>query len=469
MKNTLLECLPMITVLASVCISTCASALPKPTLRGPDAALLDDVIEFRCESTETQEAVTYVLLRDNEKLSPVATQASLRNQTALFNYVVKNDSDGYYICKTFVENSTISPQFSNKIQLRVIIPVSRASVVSDPGPDWAELFEGDTLTLRCEVLKGNHLSYEWYFNTSKVSSSAAHRLVNNMMVIDRVSVQQAGIYSCIAKNQVSNSSQFTSASTNLKVIVKVLVSKPEISYAIIKEDSTYWANIMCKSIRGTPPVTFTLCSDANSSFPNVTTDTLNATFSVPVALNQHVGDFFCGATNGAKPVLVPVGGQVSLQVTQLLDENFSVVGVQLLCSVERGSFPRFSWFFNGSQVPEKGDFHAVMEQGRSLILFPLVSTDNNSYQCAASDSFDDTQQIRSVPRSIELRDVYPFSMETIAIVFSIFLFLMVLVAACCVVRLRSRPEHARRPRSYSLGLTAFPTSKETSQTDYVRE
>lgn len=77
-----------------------------------------------------------------------------------------------------------------------------------------------------------------------------------------------------------------------------MVSNPDISFAVLKEDShNYSAMVACQSTNGTPPVTFSLYN-STELVTNMTVEDRNATFKVPLVLGQHLGWLQCQANNG---------------------------------------------------------------------------------------------------------------------------------------------------------------------------
>lgn len=77
-----------------------------------------------------------------------------------------------------------------------------------------------------------------------------------------------------------------------------MVSKPNISFTVFKEDShNYSAMFTCKAKKGTPPVTFSLYR-GTELVTKMTVDERHATFQVPLIFGQPLGSFKCQANNG---------------------------------------------------------------------------------------------------------------------------------------------------------------------------
>lgn len=92
-----------------------------------------------------------------------------------------------------------------------------------------------------------------------------------------------------------------------------MVSKPEISFAVLKEGpSNYSITVTCQSNKGTPPIAFSL-HNSTQLVANMTADDRYTTFKVPIVLSQHMGWFACQASNGnqtahSERIPVEVGG-----------------------------------------------------------------------------------------------------------------------------------------------------------------
>ncbi|XP_066560628.1 inactive tyrosine-protein kinase 7 isoform X2 [Amia ocellicauda] len=128
------------------------------------------------------------------------------------------------------------------------------SLVSDP--QFAVLFENEKLTLRCNVVKGTHLSYEWFFNSQPIVNSTAHRFINNMMIIEQVNSHQSGSYFCLAKNHMNGTLQFSNSSLPIQVTVRVPV-QGQITLESQKIHNEHWIIeriiLNCSVERGSHP------------------------------------------------------------------------------------------------------------------------------------------------------------------------------------------------------------------------
>lgn len=92
-------------------------------------------------------------------------------------------------------------------------------MTSDPHPPV--LYEASRLILSCDVTKGSHLSYTWFFNRKEVTSSTLPLLrpTGNELVVKNVTTKHAGNYSCMASAMVKDNLR-VSSSREVQVIVK---------------------------------------------------------------------------------------------------------------------------------------------------------------------------------------------------------------------------------------------------------
>ncbi|XP_045565098.1 uncharacterized protein isoform X4 [Salmo salar] len=229
--------------------------------------------------------------------------------------------------------------------------------------------------------------------------------------------------------------------------VRELVSELDLLFLVLKErDGTYFALVTCQSLKGTPPITFSLYS--RSEF--ISTETVDerfATFSIPVVLDLHMGFLQCQAENGDRVVygqwtamhVVSVGGAVTMHYDADVGERPTMEKLRFYCSVERGTFPQYRWFLNGTVLEGRGDFYWVENQPKqSILLLSVGRSSAGTYHCDVSNSFDGTTVISSEERYIDKEVLNHLPTVVVAVVFGCFLFLVTLVTTCCFIGLLYR-------------------------------
>ncbi|XP_035039746.1 Fc receptor-like protein 5 isoform X1 [Hippoglossus stenolepis] len=493
MKNLqTLYLLPLL-ALASLFIKISGSVSPRPVLTGPHMAYLNSRVAFRCTAPDSSPPVTYQLMRDGG--IPIATGIDLQgDQSAPFFLKVAATSEGSYHCKATNEGGT---GVSNIITLSVVIPASNTRVTAEPFPPVA--YEGSRIILKCNVTRGSHLSYTWFFNRKALTSSTSplFHLTGNELVMEQATPEHAGHYSCRAWSMVQDNTRFSS-STEVKVTVKAYVSKPNISFSIFKEGDGYQGNITCWSTRGSHPVNFSLSVDDKEVGSLTANESLTVWFLVAMVPGMDMGVARCWVKTEmqelmSEPVsleVVPVGGDVTAEVEYLYRADSKPSAARLRCVVSRGTFPQISWLLNNSVLPSETNLDvqsqddlthvALANRRQTLVLTKLTSEESGYYRCRVRNSYDDSgpwvesgdvlvrvtdRILNSMPPATSSTETAPKAFmnptEIITIAFCCFLLLMLAVGVACVYRMFDHNQahaHIAATNSDPLPLTA-PSSQ----------
>ncbi|CAK6973420.1 Fc receptor-like protein 5 isoform X1 [Scomber scombrus] len=505
MKNLqALNLLPIL-ALANLFIKISGSVSLRPVLTGRDKAYLNSRVLFQCVVPDSSLKTTFELIKDGGLLIDKKTNDQ-GNQTASFYQKVTTTSEGSYHCKAKTGEGT---GISNSIRFSAVTPASNTRVTSVPSP--AVAFEGSRIVLSCDT-KGSHLSYTWFFNRKEITSSTSSLLnaTGNKLVMERVTPGHAGYYYCMAWSIAYNTKRFSS-SAEVKVEIKVYVSTPRISFSIFKEGDRYRGNVTCWSSRGTPPVNFSLSLDDREEGSVIVAESLAAWFLVPMELNLDMGVARCRVKNEVQELLsepltlevVPVGGDVKVEVEHLYRSDFGLAGARLSCQVSRGTFPYVTWLLNDSALlPETHEdshiqpvlpHYTLVDHRRTLILTELGPEVIGYYRCRARDSFDDSgawvesasvplrvtdRVLNSMPRATSATEtppkVFMVTIEVIAIIFCCFLLLTLAAAVACVYRKFGREQaHAHSattnpsPDTLPLSATVFQSGGSQANTSSV--
>uniref|UniRef100_UPI0037E8E71F Fc receptor-like protein 5 isoform X2 n=1 Tax=Semicossyphus pulcher TaxID=241346 RepID=UPI0037E8E71F len=475
MKNLhILNLLPIL-ALASLFDKIIGSASLHPALTGPDLAYLSSRVTFRCLAPDSSPPVTYELIRDGGVLIATSTDDQ-DDQPAPFFLKVTAASEGSYHCRATAGGST---GVSNSIQLSVVTPASNTKVVSEPSP--AVAYEGSRVVLSCNVTKGSHLSYTWFFNRKELTSSSSPllHLTGNQLVMENVTPEHAGNYSCMAWSQVHDIRRY-SGSSEVQVTVKVYVSKPWISFSIFKDRDSYCANVTCWSTRGTTPVNFSLSVDDRDEGSVTASESLTAWFPVTIVPGLDMGVARCRVKTEVQELLsepvtlevVPVGGDVRVEVEYLYRADSQLAAATLTCEVSRGTFPHISWLFNeviipsetheGSHIKPILSQYALAGNSRTLVLAKLGPEESGYYRCRARDSYDDSGPwVESAAVVVQVTEVHMRTMEVITIMFCSFVLLMLIVGAGFIYKIFDQEQartHISTSNSDALTLSA-PTSQ----------
>uniref|UniRef100_A0A8C9TVU0 Ig-like domain-containing protein n=1 Tax=Scleropages formosus TaxID=113540 RepID=A0A8C9TVU0_SCLFO len=368
----------------------------------PARSYLNDRVLFRCEASQALPPVVYELLREEHIVaSKTLTEVG---QPANFSVQVTEESTGRYLRGTYV--------------------------IPDPNPPV--LYEGQKLLLTCKVQHGTYLSYQWNLNRKEVSNRGSK------LTIARVTEQDAGDYSCSAKNDLENPR--ISYSNDIRVVVRGTEDLDELSFVVSREDSGYHADVTCQSSRGSPPVSFRLFLNGTVVASRAATS-LSAHFYIPIRTGVNYGELQCRVQNDVQELssntvtleVVPVGGEVRLRVDYLYDASSTVAAVLLQCAVAMGTFPEYAWFRNNTRLGEQGDSEVTANRGRSLLLTPAGAGNSGYYHCQVKDSFDNTSWTASRVTLIQVTGEILLSVRMIAMVLGCFLLLLLLGTTCFVV------------------------------------
>ncbi|XP_023189068.1 Fc receptor-like protein 5 isoform X1 [Xiphophorus maculatus] len=483
MKNHLTLYLLPILALASLPVTIGEPGSLRPVLSGPDRAYLNTRVVFRCSAPGLSSRVAYRLIRDRRVL--VATEVSPKgDQPTAFPLKVNTAAGGSYQCRAFAGRKT---GLSNRIKLTVVTPPSNTRVTSEPFPPVA--YEGSRIVMSCDAERGSDLKYTWHRNRKEVTSSTAGFVIaENKLVMEEVTVDQEGSYSCVAWSVVRDISRY-STSAEVKVTVKVKISKPEISISVFKDGEDYHGNVTCRSSRGSPPVSFSLLLDDREVRSATAAESLAAWFDVPVVIGLNMGEARCRGRTEVQDLksealaleVVPVGADVRVEVDYLYSAEATLTAARLSCHISRGTFPLFSWLLNDSVLlPEEIQPQAVLtHQKKVLFLTQLSAEDSGSYRCRARDSYEDsgpwaesaavliriTEENRNSVAQASLcsETSQRFLTEVITLVFCCFFLLMLAVASACLFKLL---DHSPAPTNVSAANTIpFHLSEPESQTD----
>ncbi|XP_058495481.1 contactin-5-like isoform X2 [Solea solea] len=387
------------------------------TVKGPRRVFEGEKLVLFCPIDGINMSFTWLL-----NYQPISSPHVLFSDRLLWiNRTTQADS-GTYVCEA--SNGTDFTTRSQEFNITV------------KGP--RRVFEGEKLVLFCPI-DGINMSFTWLLNYQPISSP--HVLFSDRLLwINRTTQADSGTYVCEASISLKGI-DYVSRSWNVNVIVKAVVSDPDISFAVLTEDSHYFSvGVTCQSAVGTPPVAFSLYN-GTESVANVTSADRRAVFRVPVVFGEHLGTFRCQANNGAKtassgwlPIKIEkVKGPVSLTYDYDIAENFAVVGVRLYCKVAAGSHLRYQWFLNKSLLQDHGSFYYVFNQlpEQSILILSVGRSSAGTYHCVVSNSFDNTTTISSRGRYLDKEVLNRLPVLVVAVVFGCFIFLILLVVICC--------------------------------------
>ncbi|XP_048847804.1 platelet endothelial cell adhesion molecule-like isoform X9 [Brienomyrus brachyistius] len=322
------------------------------------------------------------------------------SQEAFWNTNLAQAADaGTYMCKA--EANDIQKSVSRSVHVAELFS---KPVLSMPPPD---VFEGQMLTFSCKSahidsqrINANDVKYHLYKDNVKVEDlpSGEYRITAD--------VHHDGNYSCQAE---AKSVRKQSLAFVLKT--KVLVSEPLIEA---------WGNvilgrpfsIVCQSVRGSLPITYTLLFKGNavSSFIvhspqdraifNITSMTINS--------REEIRDFKCFAQNfgdkSKRPSLAlnttvtePVSDP---QLTAMTSTGNVVEGKELIlfCTVKDGSPPfTFEWYHNGEIINSS----TTDERKHSYTLSKIEHKQGGRYYCQVQNNETESRRSEEITVTVK--------------------------------------------------------------------
>nr|XP_046261669.1 Fc receptor-like protein 3 isoform X3 [Scatophagus argus] len=382
-----------------------------------------------CQSTKGTPPITFSIYMTELVASTITQERNAKFKVPL----VLGEHLGWLQCQARNADQTA---YSAWIRLEVE-PVRGAWIEVLSGR--VEFFEGETLELRCKVSAGNHVSYKWLLNDQLVTHSHVH---GEFLVINRTTSKDSGSYMCVATNIFNKTKVFNSSSTEI-ITVKDMVSRPDISFTVSKEDSlNYSAMVTCQSTKGTPPITFSICNMTELVASTITQER-NAKFKVPLVLGEHLGWLQCQARNADQTAysawirleVVPVSGPVMIHYDYDFGENYAVTIVRFYCKAAEGSLPRYQWFLNKTLLHDRGSFYYVDHQPpeQSILVLSVSRSSAGTYHCEVSDSFDNTTAINSKRWYLDKEELNRLPVLVVVVVFGCFTALLLVVTICCWV------------------------------------
>ncbi|XP_023277789.1 Fc receptor-like protein 5 [Seriola lalandi dorsalis] len=415
--------------------------LGTPELSGPTEAMVKDIVIFNCElhSNHLNESILLQLFKRGQNAKLLGDHTSLDGEPGTFTVIIKPSHEGNLQCVARPQNrSNIEPTVSNTLYLSVFEPVEDAKIAVRSGPK--EFFEGNRLELFCNLTVGKNVSYMWLLNDRPISRSPRVSLSAESLSISRTTSKDSGSYRCEASNEFNNT-VFTVNSSEVVITVKDVVSTPDISFTVLKDEShNYSAVVTCQSTKGTPPVIFSLYN-REVLVANMTSEDRSAVFKAPLVLDRHLGFLQCQANNGNQTAYsqwlpleaVSVGGPVTMRHDYDFGENYAVTGMRFYCKAAKGTHPQYQWFLNKTLLHGLGSFYKVVNQDpkQSMLLLSVSRSSTGTYRCEVSNSFDNTTVISSKRKYVDKEVLNRLPVLVVAVVFGCFTFLILLVSVCC--------------------------------------
>ncbi|KAM4594569.1 Fc receptor-like protein 1 [Fundulus diaphanus] len=484
----------MLLVILGLCCCTKHSSqfqLDRPELVIPSDALVKGIVELVCEipNPKDGDSIHLQIFKQGDREVMLGEYTLPEWQSVgVIPRQIKAVDEGFLECVASIQNNTkINATVSEARFIRVVEPVEGARIINT-GPN--ELFVGNNLELQCKTEVGNHLSYKWFLDGSLITPSSFQQIVDNWLKIPRVSSEHSGSYMCVAENTFNVTLVFSSNSSDVVITVKEqasstspadLMSTPDISFTVVKEDvHSYAAIVTCQTAGGDLPITFSLYTD-NELISNETVSERRAAFKVPVVLEQQSGKLRCQANSGDQTrssqtipfEIASVAGPVTVVSDYDMAKNYAVIFLRLHCSPTKGTHPSFQWYLNQTPLHGQGSFYRVDDQPPklSILLLSVGRSSTGEYHCEVWDSFDNSTVISSKRLYVDREALNRLPTPVVAVVFGCFTFLILLVSFCCLsgVMYRWKRRQQKREQSFEMDRKLVVPEDEMDFTVYSED
>ncbi|KAI4881302.1 hypothetical protein NFI96_029911 [Prochilodus magdalenae] len=361
------------------------------------------------------------------------------------------ENSGEYVCKA--EKGNVQKTSTDNLVVSELFSVPVLSITSE------QIFEGDVFFLSCRTstiyqkrITHANVTYTIYKNQ--------HILKAGHIFNTTASQAMNGNFTCVAEAK-----SIKKTSKQLTINVKVPVSIPVIGtvgQVIVKKPF----QILCESMLGTLPITYTLLkSQRPMSQMNTTGSLRRALFNIPyIDHKDEIHSFTCQAENqgpgyseSSQDLNAAVIEPVSKPVLTLSPKDHTItegMEVNLYCSVKEGTVPvTFTWYRRGSTQHVHAT-RSYRSEGKYNI-DRITREHRGSYYCEAFNDAGVTSSSRDVHLSVNLAD---WKKAVIAV---ICILILVLIVTILVLFLKKTGAPRKRKKAVELSVkSARPKSND---------
>ncbi|XP_054719282.1 hemicentin-1-like [Uloborus diversus] len=359
---------------------------PKDT----DAVRGENVI-LNCQGAGKPQPTTLwtKMLDNNVEFVPVGDASGMKifsNGSLVFENINKDD-EGLYKCNI---SNGIGISLQQTVVVRVIVHTLNIQPFSFPNNSVL----GNRVLTSCTTYNNEKMEFKWLKNGKEISGIQSANVRSfpefSTLVIDSLSEEDAGNYTCIA-----SSSGFTESFTaTLEVLVPVSWMHQPTDVDAIRGDRVI---INCKGFGKPPPaVIWSRTTESKLDFVAVAESAEinvlpNGSLKINSISKEDEGLYSCNISNGIghvlqKTVVVRVIGVTAFKIQPFSFPKISVVGkrVTTVCATSSGGKVEFTWLKNGQDLIKNSKITVRSFPDLSnLVIDPLSEEDSGNYTCIA--------------------------------------------------------------------------------------
>ncbi|XP_071947832.1 hemicentin-1-like [Antedon mediterranea] len=268
---------------------------------------------------------------------------------------------------------------AGEAERRIYLQVLVAPMITG-GLDTIKTVLGRRVRLPCDVSGTPKPLISWQKNYQILDeSNEGYRvLANGMLYIEKATIDDAGIYRCIATNQAGT----TAKKIELQVQVAPMISIPENFYTAVEDE----AIILECSATGIPhPEIQWLHNGIEINDRRV--KRLSGSLQIPFVRAEDTGRYTCLARNDVSSVSGTIQLQVLVPPTITKVQDSYNVGLYsraaLPCVADGAPKPEISWTKDGQPI-EQSSRYFILDSG-TLVFDRVERTDAGQYVCTATN------------------------------------------------------------------------------------
>ncbi|OAD56368.1 Down syndrome cell adhesion molecule-like protein Dscam2 [Eufriesea mexicana] len=309
--------------------------------------------------------------RANRELPDDLRQKVLKDGTLVITSVQKNGDAGVYTCSARNKQGHSARRSGD---VAVIVPPKISPFTAD-----RDLHLGERTTLTCSVTRGDlPLSISWLKDGRPMGPSERVSVTNmdqynSILMIESLSPDHNGNYSCVARNLAAEVSHTQRLVVHVPPIIEPFTFQEGLS-----EGMRTWT--VCGVAAGDAPLTISWLKDGQTPFPlppnlasvaNISQlDSYSSVLSITKLAAEHSGDYTCVAANPAAEVRYTAKLQVKVPPRWIVEPTDVSVErnkhVALHCQAQGVPTPTIVW--KKATGSKSGEYEELRERAYTKIL-----------------------------------------------------------------------------------------------------